>query len=167
MQHKKHRARRVPRLWWWAALFVLVLSAGAWAASEATAAAWNRERAGARSRVLLARGAVSLERASTLQFALLDCRYAPGLRLGPDARADGARVFLPAFEHGGAAGQSRWQFTLPLWMPTLVCAAAVVYGWATARRVMRGHCAACGYDMRALASHAACPECGAGAKGAA
>ncbi len=35
--------------------------------------------------------------------------------------------------------------------------------WARARRSKQGACAACGYDLRGLASEAACPECGAGA----
>jgi hypothetical protein len=62
-----------------------------------------------------------------------------------------------------SGGMRRWNLVVPLWLPA--CAAAVLPLWwalrwrGAARRLRRGHCPQCGYDLRATPGR--CPECGA------
>jgi hypothetical protein len=57
-----------------------------------------------------------------------------------------------------------YRFTIPFWLPTVVCG---VPGLLLARREWRNYrrhgadqCQACGYSRAGLAAGAACPECG-------
>lgn len=57
-----------------------------------------------------------------------------------------------------------WGIVIPLWIPTLGCGLSFFFlcrrGRERARRVKRGLCFQCGYDLRG--SSARCPECGTG-----
>ncbi len=58
-----------------------------------------------------------------------------------------------------------WIVTIPLWMFAVLAGVpgAVLFtlGCRARRRAKAGACAKCGYDLRASASGAPCPECGA------
>ena len=57
-----------------------------------------------------------------------------------------------------------WKIVVPLWIPTLGCGLSFFFlyrrGRERARRVKRGLCFQCGYDLRG--SSVRCPECGTG-----
>jgi len=59
-------------------------------------------------------------------------------------------------------GMRRWNLVLPLWALALATAALPIarLGWRrrVRRRVQRGLCPGCGYDLRATPER--CPECG-------
>lgn len=48
---------------------------------------------------------------------------------------------------------------VPLWLPLLLSLIPTAYLWYKDRRIPRGHCQKCGYDLTGNAS-GVCPECG-------
>ena len=49
--------------------------------------------------------------------------------------------------------------SLPLWLPLVLPARAVVLGWSGGHRVPGGRCQICGYDLTGNTT-GRCPECG-------
>lgn len=69
---------------------------------------------------------------------------------------DPARATALRYAHGAG-------LTVPAWPAPVV---AGVVGWLLIwwdKRVLRGRCTKCGYDLAGLAAGVACPECGRGA----
>jgi hypothetical protein len=50
-------------------------------------------------------------------------------------------------------------FIIPLWIPLLVVAVPPVIAWRHTRRLSKGHCRQCGYNLTGNVS-GICPECG-------
>lgn len=49
--------------------------------------------------------------------------------------------------------------SVPNWAPLLATVLPTAYAWHRCRRVPRGHCAKCGYDLAGITNNI-CPECG-------
>ena len=67
-----------------------------------------------------------------------------------------ARLGLKPAYYSDARGIA---FTIPLWIPFLAVSVPSVIAWRYTRRLLKGHCRQCGYDLTGNVS-GRCPECG-------
>lgn len=73
----------------------------------------------------------------------------PAVRAGTTTRA----IVMPV--------PSMPQWLVPLWLPALCFATLTLWlWWPFLRRIPRGHCPHCFYDLRSLPPNSPCPECG-------
>jgi hypothetical protein len=78
---------------------------------------------------------------------------------GAIGRDDGAWFWLDfGYVRDSSHGARTWNVEIPMWLFVLISAAAAVWAFARIPRKVPGHCAKCGYDLRATPER--CPECG-------
>lgn len=91
--------------------------------------------------------------------------------LRPDSLEPGLRVWkgdpeMP-FNWGFDYYASTYEqiVVIPLWCPAMISLAVFAFVWRLdgrgARRIRRGHCPTCNYNLSGLPPGAPCPECGA------
>jgi hypothetical protein len=83
-----------------------------------------------------------------------------------DSRSQGAWRWWFESRSANTLGVKYWLVIVPLWPAFLITAAGAAGLWRLDRwaaAANKGRCPSCGYDLRGLASGAACPECGAAA----
>jgi hypothetical protein len=112
--------------------------------------------------VLMSRGAVAV-RNGTINFAGIPGAPQSGWKCEAAWRPSPVQWVPEDRLYGSAQGMTE-EFWVPLWIPFLLVAVPTALVWradyTAARRARSGLCATCGYDRRALAADAKCPECG-------
>jgi hypothetical protein len=161
------RQPHTSRMLKWIGLFACLLIAVAWVLSVEV---WPDGRPVASERVVLASGRVNLLWGPFFQLR-------PGPIGPPEAGTRPAICEILGFAYRDGGWRHRWGLlpmyrswisynkqrveimSLPLWILLVPVALPTAILWYRDRRPLRGHCAACGYDLTGNLS-GVCPECG-------